>query len=255
MSIARGELEKYLNELLLNDFITDYGPNGLQIEGRAEIKKVAFAVTASQFAINAAIENKCDTLIVHHGLFWNFHGPKTITGPFAKRVIPLIKNDLNLFGFHLPLDGHPKIGNAVLLGQALGLEMSAPFGEYKRTVTGAKGKFLKPLSARELKQRLELLLKRAVVLSSPDEDMLIQTVGIITGGANSNWIDAYQQGLDAYITGEMSEHDWHDSKECGVHMFAAGHNATEEFGIKGLMKKIENDLALECIFISSQNPI
>lgn len=255
MSLSRFELESYLKKVLLPYDMNDYGPNGLQVEGKEQISKIAFAVTASQYAIEKSIETKADALIVHHGLFWSFHGPKTITGPFAKRIIPLIKNEINLFGYHLPLDGHPEIGNAVLLGSALGLKMKGPFGEYKKTVTGAYGEFDVPLTAKELKIKLESLLNRQVTLSTFNQDGVITKVGIITGGANSNWYDAYQQGLDAYITGEMSEHDWHDSKEYGVHMFAGGHNATEEFGIKGLMNKIEKELSIKCEFIASNNPV
>lgn len=255
MPVSRQELESYLKKLLLPQDLNDYGPNGLQVEGKEQITKIAFAVSASRQVIEEAIKQGADALIVHHGLFWSFHPAKTITGPFAKRVIPLIKNDVNLFGFHLPLDGHPEIGNAALLAKALDVTIDGPFGEYKRTITGAYGHLNTPLKAKEFKNKLETLLKRSPTYAGPDEEQVIHTVGIITGGASSNWYDAYQMGLDAYITGEISEHAWHDSQEHGVHMFAAGHNATEEFGIKGLMDKIQIDFALNCFFIPSVNPV
>ncbi len=255
MPILRQELDHYLADILLRDFCQDYGPNGLQIEGKETVGKIGFAVTASRSAIEKAIEDKCDALIVHHGLFWSFHGPKTITGPFAKRVVPLIRNEINLFAYHLPLDGHADIGNAVSLGRALGLIIDGPFGEYKKTITGTKGKFPSPVTAQQLKDKLEILLNRTITLSTANPQGLINSLAIITGGANSNWIEAYEQGIDAYITGEMREHDWYDSQEHGVHMFAAGHNATEEFGIKALKQKIERELHLECHFYPSENPV
>ena len=254
MSIHCTDLDRYLRDLLIPSFMNDYGPNGLQIEGKDNISKIAFAVTASADAINKAVEMKADALIVHHGLFWNFHGVRTLTGPFGRRVLPLAKNEINLYSYHLPLDGHPEIGNAKIIADKLAMTDLEPFGEYKRTVTGICGKLSEKLTPAELRLKLEKILGHNVTVATPDEKYKISRVGIITGGANSNWQDAYNKRLDAYITGEMSEHDWHESKECGIHMFAGGHNATEQFGIQALMERVKSRFDVECKFIPSENP-
>lgn len=253
-SISRRELEKFLEVILNTRNYQDYGPNGLQVEGCQEITKIAFAVSAQKESIQKAAELKVNCLIVHHGLFWSFHGPKTITGPFSKRVKPLIQNDINLFGYHLPLDSHLEYGNAAGVANAIGLNELSAFGDYKKMPTGVKGTFTNPISAEELKNRLSKALCHTILHSNCEEKNLIESVGIITGGANSGWKDAASEGLDAYITGEMSEHDYHDAKEAGVHMFAGGHNATEVFGVKSLMNLISKNFNVECIFIESENP-
>ncbi|MGZ5059787.1 MAG: Nif3-like dinuclear metal center hexameric protein, partial [Methylobacter sp.] len=128
------------------------------------------------------------------------------------------------------------------------------FGDYKGSATGIKGVLEQPLTAIELQQKLETVLKHNVILATPDSNALIRSVGIITGGANSEWRLAEKAQLDAYITGEISEHDWHESQESGIHMFAGGHNATEQFGIQALMEKTRQQFAVECFFIDSENP-
>jgi len=252
--ISRQQLSDYYSALLKPEDYCDYGPNGLQIEGAKQIDKIAFAVSASRDSINQAITQNANALVVHHGLFWFFQGAKTLTGPFAKRVIPLIKNQINLFSYHLPLDGHPEVGNAATLGKLLDCIEQQPFGDYKGSPTGIKGRLQTPISAKALTTKLEKILSHSVILASPDKNQLIETLGIITGGANSEWQTAYKENLDAYITGEISEHDWHDSQEHGIHMLAGGHNATEQFGIKTLMEKTQSQLDVDCFFIDSDNP-
>lgn len=253
MAVSRSELEKFLNNLLAIKTYDDYGPNGLQIEGNESLKKVAFAVSATKDSIQKAIESGADTLIVHHGLFWKFHGTRALVGPFAKRVLPLVRANINLFGYHLPLDGHIEIGNAATIAKKIGLTNLQPFGDYKGAPTGVKGEFSEAQDASTLRAQLENILSHNV-LHSNVENKAIKTMGIITGGANSEWFLAMKEGLDSYLTGEMSEHDWHESKEAEVHMFAGGHNATESFGIQALMAKVEKEFGLECIFIPSPNP-
>lgn len=248
------QLQDFYLQLLIPQAYSDYCPNGLQIEGKTEINRIAFAVSATKASINEAITRQADALIVHHGLFWHFHGVKTLTGAFAKRVLPLVRNEINLFAYHLPLDGHPQIGNAAMLGKSLGCVEQQAFGDYKGSATGIKGILVEPVNALELSRRLEILLQHPVLLACADKQRLIKSVGIITGGANSEWVLAAKEGLDAYITGEMSEHDWHDSQEHGVTMLAGGHNATEQFGIQALMEKTREEFALECFFVSSENP-
>lgn len=254
VSIKREQLTHFLNETLKPHEFQDYGPNGLQIEGKEEISRIAFSVSATQESINESIKNSADALIVHHGLFWSFHGVRTLTGPFAKRVLPITRHHINLYGYHLPLDAHPEIGNAASLANLIGLSIDGPFGDYKGSPTGIKGHFSQPLMVSELKAKCEKILEHNVILSSPNLKAKISNMGIITGGANGGWFDAFQEGLDSYLTGEISEHDWHDAKEAGVHMLAGGHNATEKFGIQSLMRKVKNKFNVECIFIDSLNP-
>lgn len=252
--VKRSELEYFLNQYLEIQNFSDYGPNGLQIEGKNEIKKIAFAVSATKASVQEAVEKEADALIVHHGLFWKFHGTRPLTGPFAHRVLPLVKREINLFGYHLPLDAHFECGNAASLGNKINLINQTPFGDYKGSPTGVKGGFDHPIGADELKTKLEKVLNRSVILASPDPNKKIETMGIITGGANSEWKDAVGAGLDAYLTGEISEHDWHESQESGIHMFAGGHHATEQFGIQSLMQKVSSFAKVDCFYIDSPNP-
>ncbi len=253
-SVSRQELTSYLTELFRLREYEDYGPNGLQIEGRDQIEKIAFAVSATAHTVSEAVKQKADALIVHHGLFWKFHGPRAITGTFAKRVSPLIKNDINLYGLHLPLDGHPVLGNAATLANLLGLKDLEDFGLRSGLPTGIKGKFLTPIKASALKEKLAGVLKHTVMHSSPDDNQDIFTMGIITGGANSEWKLAQREGLDSYLTGEMSEHDWNEAQEAGMHMYAGGHHATERFGVQSLMEHLKSRYQIEAVFFDSENP-
>lgn len=255
MSIKRNRINNFLNELLTPELFQDYGPNGLQIEGKEEINKIAFCVSATRDSIEKAVAWGADALIVHHALFWKFHGIRTITGPFARRIKPLINNDINLFGYHLPLDGHPQLGNAAQLATKLELQDLEPFGEYKKSTTGVKGVFPQPISEVELKDKIERCVQHSVTLSSVDPQRPIYSLGIITGGANGGWLEAYGHQLDAFLTGEMSEHDWHDAKEYGISMFAAGHHATERYGIQALQKRVEQEFPeVKTLYIELNNP-
>jgi len=254
MTVKRIELENFFNQLLVPHDFEDYGPNGLQITGKEEIKSIAFAVSACQESITEAIARKADCLVVHHGLFWKFHGPKTLTGPFGKRVIPLVQNHINLFAYHLPLDANLKVGNAKSLADKIDLINLNSFGDYKGMPTGVWGSFAKAIEIDKIQKLLEKVLNHSVILSCPLGMEKISSLGIITGGANSQWYQAQELHLDGYLTGEISEHDWHESREAGIVMFAGGHHATEQFGIQALMEKAKNDLKVNCFFISSQNP-
>lgn len=255
--IKTKELVKYLNQLLNVYEFQDYGPNGLQIEGKEEIKKIAFAVSATRDSINEAQRLQADCLIVHHGLFWKFHGVRTITKNFAKRVKPLIQNDINLIGYHLPLDAHLEYGNAAGVARRLGLKDFKPFGDHKGSPTGIKANFEQAISASELQSRLKDVLNHDVICATYDETKMIKSIGIITGGANSDWVHAQREGLDAYLTGEISEHDWHEAREGDVVFYAGGHNATEQFGVQDLTKHLFEhfkEKELEFFFIPSSNP-
>ena len=252
-SVSRAEFTDFLNTTLNISEYSDYGPNGLQIEGSETIKKAAFAVSAQRSSIESACVWEADAMVVHHGLFWKFHGAKTLTGPFAKRVKPLVQNDISLLGYHLPLDAHIQYGNAAGLASSIDMFDLKPFGDYKGMPTGVCGTLTNALRPNELIARLESALNHKVISSNASDD-LIETIGIITGGANGQWVDSLKLGLDAYITGEMSEHDYHESREAGIHMFAGGHNATERFGVLSLKTLVENRFGIECLFIDSPNP-
>lgn len=255
MSIGKSELEKQLKTWLQPELYEDYCPNGLQIEGKEQIKKIAFAVSATRESVEKAVKANADCLIVHHGLFWKFHGTRPLTGAFYHRVAPLLKHDISLFGFHLPLDAHLEFGNAKALADLLELQNISPFGLYKKTYIGVKGEFKTALSAHELSQILKAKLNRDVLVAIPNEQKPIRHIGIITGGARDEWQLSLQEGLDAYLTGEMSEHHYHESRESGITMFAAGHHATEKFGIQRLKEKIESHFKdVETIFFDSDNP-
>lgn len=251
--IKRDELVKFLHEYLNCSTYSDYGPNGLQIEGTDCIQKIAFAVSATKKSIEEAIDAKAQALIVHHGLFWQFHGPRPVVGPFAKRVVPLIKNEVNLLGYHLPLDAHLEVGNAKAIADLLSMENILPFGDYKGMPIGVSGTFPSPRTPHELKKALEGILNHQVIHAQASSQK-IHSMGIITGGANGGWAESAKMGLDAYLTGEMSEHDWHESQEAGIHMFAGGHNATEAYGIQRLMELIKNEFKVECVYFPSPNP-
>ena len=252
--VKRNELQEYLDDLLEIAKYKDYGPNGLQVEGNSSIKCLAFAVSATEDSILQAISRKAEGLIVHHGLFWNFHGTRPLTGAFGKRILPLVRSHINLFAYHLPLDAHLDVGNARLIADHLGLKEISSFGDYEGMPTGVKG-ICPSLAVLDLKDRLEKILSHPVILSSFDQKASVSSIGIITGGAGDDWPLAVDADLDAYITGEIKEHHWHEAQEAGIHLLAGGHHATERFGVQELMRRIEDDFDVECFFIDSPNPV
>lgn len=251
----RADLLEFLNDYLKIEEFQDYGPNGLQIEGREKLQNIAFSVSATLESIESAIDWGADTLIVHHGLFWGHQGSRPIIGPWGKRVLKLIKNNINLVAYHLPLDAHSEVGNAAQIAKKLGMLEQKPFGEYKKQPLGVQAVFPKPLSAHELSSLLEKLLNHPIIHSFPKNKSFISSMGIITGGANNQWEEALNLNLDAYLTGEISEYNWHDAQEAGIHYFAGGHHATERFGVLALMDLVSRQFQeLKTIFIDSPNP-
>lgn len=255
MTQTQTSLQEYFNQLLNPSIFEDYAPNGLQIAGKDHIQRVAFSVSATQDSIAKAVAWKADALIVHHGIFWKYQGARTITGPWGKRVKLCVANELNLFAYHLPLDAHIEVGNAASVARMLKLENITAFALFKKQPLGVKGTLKTSVKASQLKTELESLLRHKVILASPDENQNISSIGIITGGANNDWIKAKEDGLDAYLTGEISEYNWHDSIEAGIHYFAGGHHATERPGILSLMDRVKQDLPdIEVEFFDSENP-
>ncbi|WNJ94667.1 Nif3-like dinuclear metal center hexameric protein [Vibrio ruber] len=247
------ELEALLNEKLRPDLIQDYSPNGLQIEGRSEIKKIVTGVTASQALIEKAIALQADAILVHHGYFWK-REPEPIRGMKGKRIRRLIQQDINLYAYHLPLDIHPELGNNACLARLLGIDVMGGLEGHAQSVA-MYGTFKEPMSGADLRQRISTVLQREPLHIASGEDQLISTVGWCTGGGQ-DFIDlAASKGMDAFISGEVSERTTHSAREQGIHYFAAGHHATERYGVKALGEWLSQTHNLTVEFVDIDNPV
>ncbi|WP_261815688.1 Nif3-like dinuclear metal center hexameric protein [Vibrio gallicus] len=248
------ELQTLLNAKLSPELIKDYAPNGLQIEGRREINKIVTGVTASQALIDAAIEVQADAILVHHGYFWKGE-PEPIVGMKGRRIRSLIKNDINLYSYHLPLDIHPEIGNNARLAQLLNIEVKGGLEGHPQSVA-MYGRLKAPISASEFSKQISLVLGRDPLHIAPDSDKtMIETLGWCTGGGQ-DYIDlAVKFGLDAFISGEISERTTYSAREQDIHYFAAGHHATERYGIKALGEWLADTHNLDVTFIDIDNPV
>jgi dinuclear metal center YbgI/SA1388 family protein len=246
--INRNELVSYANNYLkINDF-HDYCPNGLQIEGQDNITKIVSGVTACQDLINAAIHAEADMLLVHHGFFWKNEQPE-ITGIKKHRIKMLLDHDINLVAYHLPLDGHPDVGNNKQLANLLGIETKGNFGDGNLAIWGELAKN----SNAQLPTLLANVLGRTPL--HIDVEKPIKTVGICTGAAQGYIGRAAEMGLDAFISGEISEATWHIARESGIHYFAAGHHATERYGVQALAEHLTEKYSLQHEFIDIANPV
>jgi len=251
--IFRDELAVYLDDFLHVKEFNDLGPNGLQAEGRKEIRKIITAVSASAELFETALQKSADAVLVHHGIIWNFERP-LYRGSYKKRVRLLLENNLNLFAYHLPLDAHEDVGNNIQIARLLGLESPEPFGEYKGRLVGFRGTLRPELSAEELFARIkETINPQALIFPYGAET--IRQAGIISGGAQKDVQQAVAQGLDLYLTGEVSEHVLHYVKEEGIHFVAAGHYATERFGVQALGTHIREKFDVEVEFVDLPNPV
>ncbi len=231
----------------------DYAPNGLQIEGKAEVRKILCAVTASQDAIDAAIAQNADLLLVHHGYFWKGEA-YPITGMRGKRIKSLIQNDISLVGYHLPLDSHPTLGNNAAIADILELDSIEPLDPSERHPIGNIGYLKNAISPEGFKNLVtEKLGFNAIHL--PAEKDLIQKVGFCTGGAQDFIAQAAKMNCDAYISGEVSERTFYEAKELNVHYYACGHHATERYGVQRLAKAISEQFNIEYSYFELNNPI
>ncbi|MCR9423139.1 Nif3-like dinuclear metal center hexameric protein [Vibrio sp. RM-69-4] len=247
------KLEALLNQKLNPQLIKDYCPNGLQVEGRTEIKKIVTGVTASQALIEQAIERNADALLVHHGYFWKSE-PESIRGMKGHRIRALIRNDINLYAYHLPLDIHPELGNNKLLADLLGIHVDGGLEGHPQSVA-MFGHFEQALTADELSQRIEQALQRQSLHVAPSSNRIIKTVGWCTGGGQ-DYVDlAAQHGLDAFISGEISERTTYSAREQNIHYFSAGHHATERYGVKALGEWLASEYGFEVEFIDINNPV
>ncbi|MEH0167772.1 Nif3-like dinuclear metal center hexameric protein [Paucibacter sp. JuS9] len=246
--MQRTELDRYLGTLLEVGRFKDYGPNGLQVEGRSEVHKLVCGVTASLALIEAAIDAGADALLVHHGLFWRGQDGR-VTGWMKQRLQKLLSAEVNLFAFHLPLDAHASLGNNAQLGGRFGWQADGRFGEQDLGFVGP----LAEQTLTELQQQLQLVLGREPTVAAGDGRPL-RRIAWCTGGAQGYFEAAIAAGADVFVTGEISEPQAHLAAETGVAFVAAGHHATERYGIKALGEHLAGQFGLEQQFIDLPNP-
>ena len=243
------DLIRDLNELLMPENYHDYAPNGLQVEGVGEVTRVVTGVSASLELIERAAALKADLLLVHHGWFWKREDPR-ITGIRGRRIRTLIQADLNLAGYHLPLDDHPEIGNNALLGKALDFTETGRFGEMGLGRLGETH----PITVHDLTLKITERLQRAPLVVGP-RDRVIRRVAWCSGAAQDMIEEAAQLGCDAFVSGEISERTTLIAREANITYFAAGHHATERFGIKALGQWIAREKGLDVYFVDIDNPV
>ena len=247
----RTQLLQAFDALLQPERFRDYGPNGLQVEGRTEVRKIVSGVTASRALIEAAIAAQADAIFVHHGLFWRGQDGR-VTGWMKQRLALLLAHDINLYAYHLPLDAHPELGNNAQLGLRLGLRADARFGEQELGFLGerAQGSFA---TAAELASHVGQALNRQITLINTAPSA-IKKIAWCTGGAQGYFEAAIAAGADAFITGEISEPQAHYARECGVAYLACGHHASERYGAPAVAAHVAAQLGLTHEFIEIDNP-
>ncbi len=247
------QLEQLLNKELKSQLIKDYCPNGLQVEGKKEVLKIITGVTASQALIDAAIEKNADALLVHHGYFWKGES-ESIKGMKGNRIRSLIKNDINLLAYHLPLDIHPTLGNNAELARLFSIVNVEGLEPTPQSIA-MKGEFDVALSGEDLALRIDQVLSRKPLHITPDINKDIKTVAWCSGGGQDYIELAAQQGIDAFISGEVSERTTYIARELGIHYFAAGHHATERYGVKALGEWLAKGQGFDVEFIDIDNPV
>jgi len=254
MSVALADLVAYLNQSLDISAFDDYGPNGLQVEGRPTVARLATGVTASQALVDAAIEWGADAILVHHGYFWRNEDSR-IVGMKRRRIGALLGADVSLLGYHLPLDAHPTWGNNARLADLLELptEGREALPASAGAVVGNVVSLPQPIVAGEFVKRLEALTGRAS-LHVGDPEAEVSRIAWCTGGAQGYIEAALAAGADLYLTGEVSEQTVHVAREEGMHFVAAGHHATERYGAQAVGEHVAEKFSLEHRFIDIDNP-
>ena len=253
MSISLDTVVQDLNTLLRPDDFRDYCPNGLQIEGRSQINKLVSGVTASQAFIEAALDEEADVVLVHHGYFWQ--GEKAeITGIKKQRIKTLLESEISLLAYHLPLDAHPIYGNNTQLGSLLDFKINGELYPKHKSKVGVLGEMIKPCNPTELKKRLQDKLNRKPFHVSGKAE-IINTIAWCTGSAQHLIERAHDLGVDAYLSGEISEQTVHFAREAGIHFFAAGHHATERYGVQAVGEYLAEKYSIEHVFIDIDNPV
>jgi dinuclear metal center YbgI/SA1388 family protein len=251
--IKRDELVQYLQDFLSIAKYNDYAPNGLQVEGNSIIKRICTAVTASADVIGQAVNWQADALLVHHGYFWRGEDP-VLTGMKRQRITNLLTNNINLMAYHLPLDCHLELGNNACLAKLF------PVHAIKIHKIGSvdnllwSGTAIPPITADALAEYIEIKLNRKP-LHIIGNNKPITSLAWCSGGAQDYIEEAYKLGVDAYISGEVSERTYYQAKELGIHYYACGHHATERYGIQALGHYLASTFQLEHLYIDSDNPI
>lgn len=244
------ELRDYIESELAVSRFRDYCPNGLQVEGRAEVRRIATGVTASQAVLEAATAWGADAILVHHGYFWRSEDA-AITGIKKRRVAHLLKHDISLLAYHLPLDAHPLMGNNAQLGARLGFIERGRFGEQEIAMHGS---LTQPQTLQQLVRHIQLTLQqepRVIGHANPD----IARIAWCSGGGQGYFEQAVALGVDAFLTGEISEQNVHVAQETGVAFIAAGHHATERFGVQALGEHLAARFNLEHRFFDQDIPV
>lgn len=250
VGMKREELVRYLDELLEAARFRDYCPNGLQVEGAGEVARIVAGVTACQALIDAAVERGADTLLVHHGWFWRGEDGR-VTGFRKARMRTLLAHDINLVAYHLPLDAHPELGNNARLAELLGWRAEGRFGEQD---IGWVGRPAAPQTLAELERRVAGALRRAP-LTIGDPARRIERLAWCSGGAQGYFEQAAALGVDAFLSGEISEQTVHLARESGVAYLSAGHHATERLGVQALAGHLAAKFGLDCEFVDIDNPV
>jgi dinuclear metal center YbgI/SA1388 family protein len=248
--MLREELGAYLNGLLESERFRDYCPNGLQVEGRAEVKHIVCGVTASQALIDAAVERGADTILVHHGWFWKGEDGR-VTGFRKRRLQTLLAHDINLFAYHLPLDAHPELGNNAQLAARFGWTIERHFGEHE---LGCLAVLPAPTFASELARTAEQVLGRVPLLIGAAQQS-VRRVAWCSGGAQDWFEAAIGAGAELFMSGEISEQTTHLARESGVPYLAAGHHATERYGVMALGAHLAEHFGLSCDYVEIDNPV
>ena len=248
--MKRDELIRYLDELLEPERFKDYCPNGLQVEGRSEIRRIVAGVTASQALVDQAVARGADALLVHHGWFWRGEDGR-VTGFRKKRLQTLLTHDINLIAYHLPLDGHAEFGNNAQLAQRLGWTVEGRFGEQD---VGWYGRLDETRTLGEVTRRVSAELGREPLVIGA-ETQQVSRIAWCSGGAQSLFEAALSLGVQVFLSGEISEQHVHLARESGVAYLAAGHHASERYGIQALAAHLAGKFGLDCTFIDIDNPV
>lgn len=248
--MKRDELTRYLDELLEPARFRDYCPNGLQVEGRADVRRIVAGVTASQALIDAAVARDADVILAHHGWFWRNEDGR-VTGWKKARMQALLCHDINLIAYHLPLDGHAEYGNNAQLARRFGWNVEGRFGEQDLGCFGPLGA---PTTLSALTRTIAVELRRTP-LAIGDEMRPIRRIAWCSGGGQGYFEQALSLGVDAYLSGEISESSVHLARESGVAFIAAGHHATERYGVQALASHLTERFCLECEFVDIDNPV
>ncbi len=250
--VKLNDLVSHCDDLLEVDRFRDYCPNGLQVQGKDQIETIVSGVTACQGLIDAAIEKKADAILVHHGYFWKGEDAR-IVGLKRRRLQALLKADISLLAYHLPLDAHPVLGNNAQLAQKLGLGIEGQFGREQPAI-GLYGSLESALSVEQFLAVVQEQLEREPLHIAGDLKQ-IQRVAWCTGSAQSYIDQAVELGVDLFLSGEISEQTTHIARETGIHYVAAGHHATERYGVQALGARLAEDFDINHFYVDIDNPV